>query len=50
MHTEQFLRNAPKEARLNGLVLLSVHRNINVDSEDVLTKFILNKFGAILII
>ncbi|KAL4084274.1 hypothetical protein QTP88_028099 [Uroleucon formosanum] len=42
--------NAIGQNRLNGLALLSVHRNIKVDPEDVLHKFALQKDRAILLI
>ncbi|XP_060869648.1 52 kDa repressor of the inhibitor of the protein kinase-like [Metopolophium dirhodum] len=48
--TKTFLRNAIGQNRLNGLALLSVHRNIKVDPEDVLNKFALQKDRAILLI
>ena len=34
-----YLRNSTSETRLNGLALMSVHRDINVDPEEVLTQF-----------
>uniref|UniRef100_A0A2S2QIH3 Repressor of the inhibitor of the protein kinase n=1 Tax=Sipha flava TaxID=143950 RepID=A0A2S2QIH3_9HEMI len=34
-----YLRNSTGETRLNGLALMSVHRDINVDPEEVLTQF-----------
>jgi len=34
-----YLRNSTTENRLNGLALMSVHREINVDPEEVLTWF-----------
>ncbi|KAE9522168.1 hypothetical protein AGLY_017428, partial [Aphis glycines] len=48
--TKTFLRNAIGQNRLNGLALLSIHRNIKVDPEDVLNKFALQKDRAILLI
>jgi len=34
-----YLRNSTGETRLNGLALMSIHREINVDPEEVLNRF-----------
>jgi len=36
---KNYLRNATGEDRLTGLALLSVHRNIVVDPEEVINRF-----------
>ncbi|KAF0747937.1 zinc finger MYM-type protein 1-like [Aphis craccivora] len=36
---KKYLRNATGEDRLTGLALLSVHRNIVVDPEEVINRF-----------
>ena len=36
---ETYLRFTTKEARLNGLVLLFVHRGLNIDFEHVIDEF-----------
>lgn len=33
------MRNTTSETRLNGLTLLSIHRDMYVSDEDVLNKF-----------
>lgn len=45
-----FLRNSTGQERLTGLALLSVHRNIPVDPEEVLNKFALQKERNILLV
>lgn len=34
-----YLRNSTGQTRLNGLALMTVHREINVDPYEVLTQF-----------
>ncbi|XP_050058717.1 52 kDa repressor of the inhibitor of the protein kinase-like [Aphis gossypii] len=34
-----YLRNSTSETRLNGLALMSIHREINVGPEEVLNRF-----------
>ena len=38
-YLKTFLRNTTKEVRLNGLVLLYVHRDISLDFEQVIAEF-----------
>ena len=38
-YLKKYLQNATKKVRLNGLALLYVHRDINLDVEQVITGF-----------
>lgn len=38
-----YLRNSTSESRLNGLALMSVHRRINVPTEEVIDLFAAQK-------
>ncbi|KAK5637908.1 hypothetical protein RI129_000136 [Pyrocoelia pectoralis] len=40
---KSWLRNSILNERLNGLALMSVHRDIYINSEDVINKFCLKK-------
>ena len=39
-YLKTYLRNTTKEVRLNGLTLLYVHRDINLDFRQVITEFL----------
>jgi len=45
-----FLRNSTGQERLTGLALLSAHRDVTVNPEEVLNQFALQKDRSILLI
>ncbi|KAL4084920.1 hypothetical protein QTP88_027787 [Uroleucon formosanum] len=49
-HVKTFLRNSTGQERLTGLALLSVHRDVTVNPDEVLNQFALQKDRNILLV